>query len=148
MSRDLVAPHYSMKRVIVQYCLFEGMIGGAILCIYLTIKSRDILMLSMLPMMMYFSLILGFIPALLTGVFVAAQKLYRSWLSTIKAAVTGLIVGMIYASGYVEGSDKGLLDIFLLGLVGALSSALLSRFVLPKSSISSEFSIITEIKDI
>lgn len=132
---------YPYLQVIILFAGFGSLVGGVIaeLGLLFVFRNADFAQIGYQPLL-YVGL-LGFIPALLTGVIVAYKKIWRG---DHKSLRTTFLVGFITSAGYMGAIilylginswiEVGVLLAFMIGigLFGAINSAIASRIALPK----------------
>lgn len=113
---------YPVWRVVCCYALFGGAIGGAIM---------GILIFPLIIFAVFYGALLGFVPALLTGIYVAMMRMMKTVMGLLHAFLAGAVV----SGAYNRIVDKNADVMFILGLalVGGLSSWILACYTLPKS---------------
>lgn len=134
---------YSYLPVIILFAGLGSMVGGLIaeLALLFVFRDADFAQIGYQPLL-YVGL-LGFIPALLTGIIVAYKNIWRS---DHKSISTTFLIGFITSAGYMGAIilylgisswiEVGVLLAFVIGigLFGAINSAIAGCIALPKSS--------------
>ena len=133
---------YPYLTVIILFAGLGSIIGGVIaeLALLLVFRDADFAQIGYQPLL-YVGL-LGFIPALLTGIIVAYKKIWRN---NHKSISTTFLIGFITSAGYMGAIvlylginswiEVGVLLVFMIGigLFGAINSAIAGCIALPKA---------------
>lgn len=133
---------YPYLSVIILFAGLGSMVGGLIaeLGLLFVFRNADFAQIGCQPLL-YVGL-LGFIPALLTGIIVATQRIWRG---DHKSLRTIFLIGFITSAGYMGTIilylginsliEVGVLLAFMIGigLFGAINSAIASCIALPKA---------------
>ena len=139
INNDLGA--YPYLQVIILFAGIGSMVGGLIaeLCLLFIFRQANFAQIGYQPLL-YVGL-LGFIPALLTGIIVATKNIWRGSHKSIR---TTLLVGFMTSACYMGAIilylginawiEVGVLLAFMViaGLFGAINSAIASCIALPK----------------
>ena len=146
---------YPYLQVIILFAGVGSVVGGLIaqLCLLFVFREANFAQIGYQPLL-YVGL-LGFIPALLTGTIVASQQIWRSAYRSIS---TTFLVGFATSACYIGAIvlylginswiEVGVLLAFMIviGLFGAINSAIASCIALPKVC-KTRFDITTEKED-
>ncbi|MBP3946350.1 hypothetical protein [Psychrobacter sp. K31L] len=133
---------YPYLSVIILFAGLGSIVGGLIaeLGLLFIFRNADFAQISYQPLL-YVGL-LGFIPALLTGIIVATQQIWRG---DHKSLRTTFLVGFVTSAGYMGAIilylginsliEVGVLLAFMIGigLFGAINSAIAGCIALPKA---------------
>lgn len=133
---------YPYLSVIILFAGLGSVVGGLIaeLALLFVFRHADFAQIGYQPLL-YVGL-LGFIPALLTGIIVAYKNIWRG---DHKSISTTFVIGFITSAGYMGAIilylgihswlEVGVLLAFMMGvgLFGAINSAIASCIALPKS---------------
>lgn len=120
---------YPTGKVIINYLLFGGPIGGSFIGLLLMIASARF-DLSYVLGGSAVGFIFGLIPATLTGFLIASFKLNRDFKGLLWSAIIG--AGITFNLTNVIGSTISML--LILTVIGAFSAILTGLFTLPKPS--------------
>ncbi len=132
---------YPYLQVTILFAGLGSVIGGLIveLCVLLVFKEADFAQIGYQPIL-YVGL-LGFIPALLTGIIIACKKI---WQGDHKSIRTSFLIGFVTSAFYMGAIvlylginswiEIGVLLAFMLmiGLFGAVNAVIASCIALPK----------------
>lgn len=132
---------YPYSPVIILFAGLGSVVGGLIaqLALLFVFRNADFAQIGYQPLL-YVGL-LGFIPALLTGIIVAYKKVWRN---DHKSLRTTFLIGFITSAGYMGAIilylginswiEVGVLLVFMvgIGLFGAINSAIAGCVALPK----------------
>ena len=146
---------YPYSSVIILFAGLGSMVGGVIaeLALLFVFRDADFAQIGCQPLL-YVGL-LGFIPALLTGIIVAYKNVWRN---DHKSISTTFLIGFITSAGYMGAIilylginswvEVGVLLVFMIGigLFGAINSAIAGCIALPKVC-KSRFDIRAEKED-
>ena len=132
---------YPYLQVIILFAGFGSLVGGVIaeLALLFVFRNADFAKIGYQPLL-YVGL-LGFIPALLTGVIVAYKQVWRGDRKSIRTTfLIGFITSEVYMGAIVlylsinSLIEVGVLFAFMIaiGLFGAINSAIASCIALPK----------------
>ena len=148
--------NYPKSKVITAYLCFGGAIGGGVIGLVLSMllilatvleghslqKIIFTLVLALLAILSFafWGLIIGFIPATLTGCLVARLKLYRNDKGLLQSAIIGVISTVICALLFTVFSNTTFSFSFFIFVVfaaflGGVSAYVVGLFVLPKPSL-------------
>ncbi|MGP5178694.1 hypothetical protein [Psychrobacter aquimaris] len=155
MKRNNELGAYPYLQVIILFAGLGSMVGGLIaeLGLLFVFRNADFAQIGYQPLL-YVGL-LGFIPALLTGVIVAYKQIWRG---DHKSLRTTFFIGFITSAGYMGAIvlylginswiEVGVLLAFMIGvgLFGATNSVIASCIALPKAC-KSRFDISTKKAD-
>ena len=133
---------YPYLSVIILFTGLGSIVGGLIaeLGLLLVFRDADFAQIGYQPLL-YVGL-LGFIPALLTGIIVAYKNIWRN---EHKSICTTFLIGFITSAGYMGAIilylginswiEVGILLVFMMGigLFGAINSAIAGCIALPKA---------------
>ena len=132
---------YPYLQVIILFAGLGSMVGGLVAQLFLLFIFRDANFAQIGYQPLLYVGLLGFIPALLTGVIVASQKIWRGDRKSIRTTfLTGFITSACYMGAIVlylginSLIEVGVLFAFMIaiGLFGAINSAIASCIALPK----------------
>lgn len=134
--------HYPYLKVGLGFA-FGGFWGGIILsCINLVSTSEDMTLYDISETFFFVSilgLIMGFIPAFLTGVYCLYHKLsIKTWIDYIHVSIVGYILSFIFFFTFNEYFLKGSWlsfqwkDYFYFGFIGGISAMICGKLFLPK----------------
>ncbi|MGO2340384.1 MAG: hypothetical protein ACTH5M_07305 [Psychrobacter sp.] len=132
---------YPYLQVIILFAGFGSLVGGLVAQLFLLFIFRDADFAQIGYQPLLYVGLLGFIPALLTGVIVASQKVWRGDRKSIKTTfMIGFIISAIYMGAIVlylginSLIEVGVLFAFMtaIGLFGGINSAIASLIALPK----------------
>ncbi|MEN6669510.1 hypothetical protein AAJP47_03950 [Psychrobacter sp. B38] len=140
IDNDLIG--YPYIQVVILFASIGSAVGGVIakLSLLLVFREADFAQIGYQPLL-YVGL-LGFIPALLTGIIVAGKNLWRNDKKSISrvfaigfvtsASYIGIIILYLGINSWIE---IGVLIAFMIatGLFGAINAAIASAIALPKS---------------
>lgn len=146
---------YPYSSVIILFTGLGSMVGGVIaeLALLFVFRDADFAQIGYQPLL-YVGL-LGFIPALLTGIIVAYKNIWRN---DHKSLRTTFLIGFLTSAGYMGAIilylginswiEVGVLLVFMIGigLFGAINSAIAGCIALPKVC-KSRFDIRAEKED-
>ncbi|AMN68648.1 hypothetical protein [Psychrobacter sp. P11G5] len=132
---------YPYLQVIILFAGLGSVIGGLIvqLCVLLIFREADFVQISYQPIL-YVGL-LGFIPALSTGIIVASKKIWRGDHKSIRMSfLIGFVSSAFYMGviviylGIHSWMEIGVLlaFMFIVGLFGAVNAVIASCLALPK----------------
>lgn len=148
--------NYPKANVIIAYLCFGGATGGGIIGLIIsiflvleTVLSDNflqkiiftlVLALLAIPGFAFWGLIIGFIPATLTGCLIARLKLYRNDKGLLQSAIIGVISTVICALLFTVFSDttfsfKFFIFVVFAAFLGAVSAYVVGLFALPKPSL-------------
>lgn len=85
--------------------------------------------------MLIFSIVFGCLPAVFTGIALAALRRYRSFASSIIASIIGAMVSSLYILITLPRAVNVHEIAILCAVIGAIASFILSLFLPPKSSL-------------
>lgn len=111
---------YPVWRVVCYYALFGGAVGGAI---------TGILIFPLIIFAVFYGAFLGFVPALLTGIYVAMMRMMKTAMGLLHAFLAGAVVSGAY--NLIADKNADVMLILGLALVGGLSSLILACYTLP-----------------
>ena len=127
-------PRYPYPRIVLLYALFGGGLGGLLSFIVPCLIPRqdclEIPTLTAVFTMLIFSIVFGCLPALFTGIALAALLRYRSFASNIIGAMVSSLYILITLPRAVNVHEIAI----LCAAIGAVASLILSLF-LPKGSL-------------
>lgn len=132
---------YPYAQVIILFAGIGSVIGGLIVQLFLLFIFRDADFAQIGYQPLLYVGLLGFIPALLTGIMVASKKIWRGDRKSIRTTfVIGFITSAIYTGAIVlylsinSLIEVGVLFAFMttIGMFGAINSAIASFIALPK----------------
>ncbi|MGO2303012.1 MULTISPECIES: hypothetical protein [unclassified Psychrobacter] len=132
---------YPYLQVVVLFAGFGSLVGGLVAQLFLLFIFRDADFAQIGYQPLLYVGLLGFIPALLTGIIVASKKIWRGDRKSIRATfMIGFITSAIYMGAIVlylsinSLIEVGVLFAFMIaiGLFGAINSAIASFIALPK----------------
>lgn len=146
---------YPYLTVIILFAGLGSVVGGVIaeLALLFVFRDADFAQIGYQPLL-YVGL-LGFIPALLTGIIVAYKNIWRN---ENKSMRTTFLIGFITSAGYMGAIvlylginswiEVGVLLVFMMGigLFGAINSAIAGCIALPKAC-KSRFNISAKKED-
>ncbi|SLJ85975.1 hypothetical protein [Psychrobacter sp. DAB_AL43B] len=155
MKTDNNLGAYPYLQVVILFAGISSVVGGLIaeLVLLFVFRNADFAQIGYQPLI-YVGL-LGFIPALLTGIVIASQKIWRGAHKSIRTTfLVGFITSAIYMGAIVlylginSWIEVGVLVAFMagIGLFGAVNSAVASCIALPKVC-KSRFDISTKKED-
>lgn len=132
---------YPYLQVIILFAGLGSVIGGLIvqLCVLLIFRQADFAQIGYQPLL-YVGL-LGFIPALSTGIIVASKKIWRGDHKSIRTIfLIGFVTSAFYMGAIViylgihSWMEIGVLlaFMFIVGLFGAVNATIASGLALPK----------------
>lgn len=133
---------YPYAQVIILFAGIGSVVGGLIVQLFLLFIFRDADFAQIGYQPLLYVGLLGFIPALLTGIFVASKKIWRGDRKSIRTTfVIGFITSAIYTGAIVlylsinSLIEVGVLFVFMIiiGMFGAINSTIASFIALPKS---------------
>jgi len=132
---------YPYLQVIILFAGIGSLVGGLVAQLFLLFIFRDADFAQIGYQPLLYVGLLGFIPALLTGIIVASKKIWRGDRQSIrKTFLIGFITSAIYMGSIVlylgihSLIEVGVLLAFMIviGLFGAINSAIASFIALPK----------------
>lgn len=128
--------NYPKAKVILCYCLFGGAMGGFFLgLLWIFTRFRGVILLEKLSFVfvsMLFGSVLGLLPALFTALILVFRKFYiKSVIDYLYLAILGFIVTAITGITFF-------VPWYVIATVGAISTVILGKFVLPKKDVSHE----------
>lgn len=138
---------YPTNKVILSYSLLGGAMGGVLLGFYITFiaypnyTNLDETILGFLFGIFFyafFGAIVGFLPAITAGSFIAKREIYLHDKSsilkvfTIGFVVSGFLTAIITLPFLFNEISDWLKYTFVFGSIGGLSSLIVGSFVLPK----------------
>ncbi len=128
-------PRYPYPRIVLLYALFGGGLGGLLSFIVPCLIPRqdclEVPTLTTVFTMLIFSIVFGCLPALFTGIALAALRRYRSPSSSLIASAIGAVASGLYIFMIVFRMYEA---VILFAAIGAIASLILSLF-LPKGSL-------------
>lgn len=141
MKKNKRVDAYPYLQVIVVFAGLGSVISGLIvqLCVLLVFREADFVQISY-QSILYFGL-LGFIPALLTGIIIASKKIWRGDHKSIRTSfLTGFVTSAFYMGaiaiylGIHSWIEIGVLlaFMFFVGGFGVINSVIVSCIALPK----------------
>ena len=132
-------PRYPYPRIVLLYALFGGGLGGLLSFIVPCLIPRqdclEIPTLTTVFTMLIFSIVFGCLPAVFTGIALAALRRYRSFASSIIASIIGAMVSSLYILITLPRAVNVHEIAILCAVIGAIASFILSLFLPPKSSL-------------
>jgi len=125
-AKCLEYPRFTVAWV---YACSGGAIGGGLIGFWVTLLSQNIFMLWLVIVGAIFGIVLGFIPAVVTGLIVAYFKLYRNGKGLFWAGVIGTFVTLSVVLTVTPSLSALIPAVF----VGGFSAVLTGLFTLPKA---------------
>lgn len=100
-ASDEVRGSYSASTVIMLYLFFGGPIGGGLIGLAIVLGTGELGAILFIPIGMIFGVVLGLIPATLTGILAVYFKLTSDSKGLIGVSLIGAITTALYVLGYM-----------------------------------------------